>query len=261
MTGGPETMNLSTVADDGIVRTTWYSRPWGWVEIDRGRDWVRIGGVFPPARPLAALTRPFRDTSITGYWDLFVTGNNGVVYTSETRAGDTNWNRNDTNTWRAIGGFFPPGAPIAALARYPNHLDLFITGNDGVVYTSWWHEGGDWSGMNDNWRPIGGFFPPGAPIAALARYPNHLDLFITGNDGVVYTSWYHEGGDWSGIHHNWRPIGGFFPPGNPIAAVCRTPANIDLFIVGNDHKVYQSWYQEGSEWSGINSNWRPLAPP
>ena len=48
---------------------------------------------------------------------------------------------------------------IPAVVRMSNHLDLFVVGNDGRVYTSWWHEGQEWSGINDNWRAIGGFFP------------------------------------------------------------------------------------------------------
>ena len=162
------------------------------------------------------------------------------------------------DNWRPIGGFFPPGAPVAAVARTPDNLDLFITGNDGRVYTSWWFQGVDWSGINDNWRPIGGFFPPGAPVAAVARTGNNLDLFITGNDGRVYTSWWFQGVDWSGINDNWRPIGGFFPAGAPVAAVARTGTNLDLFITGNDGRVYTSWWFQGVDWSGINDNWRPI---
>jgi hypothetical protein len=48
--------------------------------------------------------------------------------------------------------------------------------------------GSDWSGINDKWRSIGGVFPVGAPVSALVRMPNHLDLFIVGHDGRVYTS-------------------------------------------------------------------------
>jgi hypothetical protein len=73
--------------------------------------------------------------------------------------------------------------------------------------------GPDWSGLNDNWRGIGGFFPPGACVTAVSRAPDHLDLFITGNDGRVYTSWWSSGSDWSGLNDNWRGIGGFFPRG------------------------------------------------
>jgi hypothetical protein len=66
----------------------------------------------------------------------------------------------------------------------------------------------DWSGLNNRWRAIGGIFPKGAPVTAVARNPDHLDLFITGNDGIVYTSWWHEGGDWSGRNNRWAQIGG-----------------------------------------------------
>jgi hypothetical protein len=50
---------------------------------------------------------------------------------------------------------------VASVARMSDQLDLFITGNNGRVYTSWWHEGRDWSRITYNWRPIGGFFPVG----------------------------------------------------------------------------------------------------
>ncbi|HEX7734635.1 MAG TPA: hypothetical protein VF458_07225 [Ktedonobacteraceae bacterium] len=100
---------------------------------------------------------------------------------------------------------------IAVVSRNPNQLDLFVTGNDGRVYTSWWNQGADWSGINNNWRAIGGIFPVAAPVSVVSRNPNQLDLFVTGNDGRVYTSWWNQGADWSGLHDSWRAIGGFFP--------------------------------------------------
>ncbi|WP_429645487.1 hypothetical protein, partial [Skermanella aerolata] len=159
------------------------------------------------------------------------------------------------DNWRSLGGMFPVGAPVTAVSRKPGQLDLFVCGNDGRVYTSWWSQGQDWSGINDNWRAIGGFFPAGAKVAAVARTPDNLDLFICGNDGRVYTSWWSQGQDWSGINDNWRSIGGVFPAGAPVAAVARTPDNLDLFICGNDGRVYTSWWFAGVDWSGINDNW------
>ncbi|MFI7696973.1 hypothetical protein ACIBQ6_48450 [Nonomuraea sp. NPDC049655] len=153
-----------------------------------------------------------------------------------------------------------PGAPVTAISKSPTSIDLFVVGNDGRVYTSWWYEGLGWSGIRDNWRSIGGFFPKGAPVTAIAKSPNSIDLFITGNDGRVYTSWWYEGSDWSGIRDNWRSIGGFFPAGIPVTAMTRDAGNLDLFIAGNDHRVYTESWQNGSEWSGIRDNWRPLAP-
>ena len=101
-----------------------------------------------------------------------------------------------------------PGRRCRVVARAPDHLDLFVIGNDGRVYTSWWHAGTDWSGINDNWRSIGGFFPPGAPVASVARHPDHLDLFIRGNDDQIWSEWWHAGSEWSGINDNWF----FVPP-------------------------------------------------
>jgi hypothetical protein len=87
---------------------------------------------------------------------------------------------------------FPAGGRLTAISRDPDQLDVFVCGNDGIVYTEWWTTGADCSGLN-GWRPIGGFFPAGAPVAVASRNPNQLDLFVLGSDGIVYTSW------WTGV--------------------------------------------------------------
>jgi hypothetical protein len=159
---------------------------------------------------------------------------------------------------RSLGGVFPMGAPVAAVSRRPNQLDLFVTGSDGKVYTSWWSPESGWSGIDNNWRPLGGVFPAGAPVTAVSRAPNQLDLFLTGNDGKVYTSWWSPESGWSGIENNWRPLGGVFPAGAPVTAVSRASNQLDLFVTGSDGKVYTSWWSPESGWSGIEKNWRPL---
>ena len=248
VTREPNHLDLFITGGDGRVYTSWWHAGTEWSGIND--NWRSIGGVFPPGAPVAAVSRE------PNHLDLFITGNDGRVYTSWWHAG-TEWSGINDN-WRPIGGYFPAGAAVAAVSREPNHLDLFITGNDGRVYTCWWHAGTEWSGINDNWRSIGGYFAAGAPVAAVAREPNHLDLFITGNDGRVYTSWWHAGTEWSGINDSWRSIGGYFPPGAQVAAVSREPNQLDLFITGNDGRVYTSWWHAGSEWSGLNDTWLVL---
>jgi hypothetical protein len=46
-------------------------------------------------------------------------------------------------------------------ARDANHLDLFITGYDGHVYTTWWHSSlPDWGSITlKAWKDLGGTFP------------------------------------------------------------------------------------------------------
>src|SRR6476659_7400527 len=48
----------------------------------------------------------------------------------------------------------PSAAPVAALSRKPDHLDLVVNGNDDRAYTSWWVNVSDWSGIKDNWMLI-----------------------------------------------------------------------------------------------------------
>jgi hypothetical protein len=38
------------------------------------------------------------------------------------------------------------GSPVTAIARYPNHLDLFVVGTDGLVYGTWWDGATGWAG-------------------------------------------------------------------------------------------------------------------
>ena len=243
-----DSIDVFITGNDGRVYTSWWYEGAAWSGAND--NWLPIGGFFPAGAPVTATSRN------AGNLDLFITGNDGRVYTSWWYEGAA-WSGANDN-WLPIGGYFPGGAPVAAVARTPDNLDLFITGNDGRVYTCWWSSGAAWSGANDNWRSIGGYFPAGAPVTAISKSPDSIDLFITGNDGRVYTSWWYAGSDWSGVNDNWRPIGGYFPAGAPIAATSRNAGNLDLFICGNDGRVYTSWWYAGADWSGVNDNWAPI---
>jgi len=40
--------------------------------------------------------------------------------------------------WRNVaGGLIKPGSPVSAVARDPNHLNVFATGSDGLTYRTW----------------------------------------------------------------------------------------------------------------------------
>ncbi|KQW06937.1 hypothetical protein [Streptomyces sp. Root369] len=243
-------LDAFVTGNDGRVYTSWWYAGSDWSGVND--NWRSIGGVFPAGAPVGAITKT--PNSI----DLFITGNDGRVYTSWWYEGQE-WSGLNDN-WRSIGGFFPANAPVTPITKSGNSIDLFITGNDGRVYTSWWYAGSEWSGLNDSWRSIGGFFPVGAPVSVTSRNAGNLDAFVAGNDGRVYTSWWYAGSDWSGVNDNWRSIGGFFPAGTPVTAITKSSNSIDLFITGNDKKVYTSWWYEGQDWSGVNDNWRPIAP-
>jgi hypothetical protein len=82
---------------------------------------------------------------------------------------------------------FSAGTPVAAVARNPNHLNLFAVGQDGGVHTAWWDINGGWQGWSG---PLQGqtLFSAGAPVAVVSLGPCQLSLFGVGNDGAVHTA-------------------------------------------------------------------------
>jgi hypothetical protein len=42
------------------------------------------------------------------------------------------------NWFNVSGGAAQLGSPISVVARRPDHLDLFVTGTDGKIYSTWW---------------------------------------------------------------------------------------------------------------------------
>jgi hypothetical protein len=163
------------------------------------------------------------------------------------------WAAAPWSPWRPIGFQFPAGNVVTAVSRNPNQIDLFAIGGNGHVYTSWWTNGSDWTGLK-GWRDIGFQFPAGNTVTAVSRNPNQIDLFAIAGNGHVYTSWWTNGGDWSGLK-GWRDIGGVFPAGAAVSAVSRNPNQIDLFVVHGDGVVYTTWWTAGADWVP----WHPVA--
>ena len=78
------------------------------------------------------------------------------------------------------------------------HLDLFMVGNDGAVQSAFfenskWQSG--WFAVTSH--PETGKAVPGQPVTAVWRdnKSDHLDLFITGTDGIVKSTFF-ENGKW-----------------------------------------------------------------
>jgi hypothetical protein len=147
--------------------------------------------------------------------------------------------------FRVSGGAAALRSPITAVARNPNHLDLFVTGTDGRIYSTWWDANGGWA----NWFNVsGGAAAPGSRVEVVSRNPNHLDLFVTGTDGRIYSTWWDANGGWA----NWFNVsGGAAALGSPITAVARNPNHLDLFVTGTDGRIYSTWWDANGGWA----NW------
>ena len=178
--------------------------------------------------------------------DLFAVGDDGQVYTAWWRAGEGSVGL-DVGS---LGGRFAPDTAIAAVSRSSENIDLFGVDNDGRVTTAWWRAGEGWAPAGAAFSPIGEFFAAGTPVSAVARAgdnstcssPRRTDrvhVMVARRRGVVAR----RSSEW------WEPIGGNFPRGAPVAAISRSPEDIDLYATQADGRITTSWWRAGDGWS------------
>ncbi len=191
-----------------------------------------------PGAPVTAVWRS-NDTHL----DLFVTGTDGAVWSTwwEAAAG---W-----QTWFLVHPEvkFHPGGQVTALWRSNDtHLDLFVTGTDGAVWSSWWEAAAGWQ----PWflvHPEVKFHPGGSVTAAWRSNDTHLDLFVTGTDGAVWSSWWESAPGWQPwflIHPEIK-----MQPGVTVSALWRSnDTHLDLFATGTDGAVWSSWWEATPGW-------------
>jgi hypothetical protein len=142
-----------------------------------------------------------------------------------------------------VADLFPQGAPVTAISRIPNHIDIFCINTSRRVCSNFAEAPFDnWAG----WFQIGSKeFPSGSRITALSCNPNRIDLFAVGFDGHIWTTWWDASSGW----HEWDPIHDITTaPGSVVAAVARSDHNLDIFVTAKDGGVYwTSW--GGMPWS------------
>jgi len=174
----PNKLDVFVVGTDGGIYTAAWDQH---VAQGKWRGWWRIvQGVAVPGSLVSVVARD------PNKLDVFVTGTDGGIYTAA-------WDQNVAQGqwrgwWRIVQGAAALGSPVSVVARDPNKLDVFVVGTDGGVYTAAWDQNvaqGQWRGW---WRILGLTAKPGAPISAVARDPNKLDVFVAGTDGQIYTA-------------------------------------------------------------------------
>ena len=156
----------------------------------------RVNGTGDPGTPPTA-----QGALISGNYpdrvDSFSVDCNGNVIHDERGADSSHslaWTPGDTVPSVAL----PGGANITTVSRTPGHVDLYGVGQDGNIYTTWRNSHFD-NNQWHTWFPItsGGKFPPGAPVAALSRQSEHIDVFAVGTDGAIWTNYWEPNGNWS----------------------------------------------------------------
>jgi hypothetical protein len=191
-------LDLFVVGRDSAVYSNFWDGASGW-----NPHWFRLGDTnfadgfkVPVKTPINSLCR------FTQHIDLFVSGFDGGVYSTfwdQSSGWFNHWFRlADTN----FGDHFtiPPGAPVTSLCRFKDHIDLFVSGRDGAIYSTFWDQSSGWF---NRWFRLadtnfGDHFtvPPGSKISAMSRFQDHIDLFVVGRDGGIYSTFWDANGGW-----------------------------------------------------------------
>jgi hypothetical protein len=237
-------LDLFVVGADGAVDSTYRDQSGGW------KPWFTIGsaGLATPGQPVTAVWRG------NDHLDLFVVGADGAVHS-------TYWEpAGSWQPWFTIGagGLAVPGQPVTALwapGASQTHLDLFVVGADGAIRSTYWEQASSWQ----PWFTIGsaGLASAGKrqPVSALwAAGAIHLDLFVTGADGAVHSTYWEPASSWQ----PWFTIGagGLAVPGQPVTAAWESNDHLDLFVVGADGAVHSTNWEPASSWR----NWFAISP-
>jgi hypothetical protein len=232
----PNHLDLFVTGTDSQIYSTYWDASSGWAG-----GWFDVpgGGAANPGSPVSAVARN------PDHLDLLVTGTDGQIYS-------TSWDA--ASSW--AGGWFDvpgglvanPGSPVTVVDRNPDHLDLFVTGTDGQIYSTSWDAASSWAG---GWFgvPGGATANLGSLVTVIARNPDHLDLFVTGTDGQIYSTYWDAAGGWSG---GWFDVPGGLAtnPGSPVTVVDRNPDHLDLFVTGVDSEIYSTSWDASSGWAG-----------
>jgi hypothetical protein len=186
--------------------------------------------------------------------DIFISDANGFIRHGSWRPGG-NW-----QTWLPVGAAhsFAPHGAVTAISRSPGHIDLYTVGTDGQVWTAGRGPGYDWWG----WVPIGNLpvqVPPGSYVGGVSRSTDHLDIFVVGSDGQVWTAAWEPDFGW---YHGWWPIpniGISAKPGTSIAAVSHATDCLDIYVVDVNGNVWEAnWDPNDVFRPGQWQNWNWL---
>jgi len=198
----PGHMDVFVVAPDGTIKSAWWEQKSGW------SGWFPIGDV--KAAPSAQVTAI---TAGDGRIDLFVVAQQGGSYV-EGGIYTASWERNDWQTWgwqpwTRVGDLIAPATSpftpqISALIPRNSHLDLFVLGSDGGLWSTFrefparkelglaasgWN-GGKWFPINA-WQPV-----RGSQVVSMLPRDGHIDLFALTGEGVIYNTWWEEQAGW-----------------------------------------------------------------
>lgn len=246
-------VDLFATDRDGVVRTTWWDKEGGY----RADGWIAIHPEMQcePGTPVAA------SWANEDHLDLFAIDRFGILQS-------TFWDDN-AGGYRAEGWFaidpsvvFAKKGHVTARHVDEDHLDLYAVDQFGAVRSIWWDS--DEGYRAEGWFTLGPQRSvPGARVTALWADSKHLDLFVTGDDGVVRSTYWdarepsgYRAGGWFDIH----PEIAISIPGAPVEALwSHDDTKLHLYMADVSGRVREAVWEHnddpGKAWSWWSSIW------
>ena len=170
-----------------------------------------------------------------------------------------NWFQGRWHGWYTLPGpQFDQLTYLASASRGSNHMEVWGIGADGMMRGIWFDNG--WKGWYD--LP-GAEFRPGAPLAAVSRYRDFMEVWAVDVHGVLRGKYFVSGEGWK-PEGTWYTLGGpRFPSGAHIAAVTRSPFDMQVFVVADDAPIHTvRWAPDAwGPWKQLGPEWFPPGTP
>lgn len=245
----PDQMDVFYIAQDGAIGSQWWNAAKGMNWSNHAAFTVSPAGVARSDSAIAAVGRT------ADHLDVFWTGSDGAIQSQW-------WDSAPGMNWSDHQAFSltPPnaagdGSGLAAISRAPDQLDVFWVGPSGAICSQWWN-----GVSGKNWADHTAFAvtPPGvarldSPVAAVARTPEHMDVFWINPDGAIASTWWDSAPGMSWGDH--QPCS-LTPPGaagdnSGLAALSRAPNQLDVFWVSPNGAIGSQWWHAGAgtSWS------------
>ena len=210
---------------------------------------------YEQRNPVAAI--PVRTTGSpavtrTGeHVDVLWAGRDGSVWSNwwDQNANHGAWNQ----PFEIAGALLAEASAAAMIGRTGEHLDAFWIGRDGSVQNNWWDSGDNNGAWNQPGQIAGPLLAEAHAITAVARTPEHADVFWIGRDGSVWSAWWDQNANDGAWNQPFEIAGPMLAEAGAIAAVTRTSQHVDLFWIGRDGSVWSAWWDENAN----DGAWNP----
>lgn len=198
-----------------------------WLHSPDGYTWtpsaaVDLGGI--------CTSNPAATSPQSGYIDVFVRGDTGVLWMAYTTDAGAHW------TWKQIGGLLYAGTGPGAYS-WAGQVGWFVTGTTQALWQQWSTNGVNPSSWQmSGWQNLGGILTS-SPAATALPGGSQIGVVVGGTNSEI---WFRSGlaaSGWGG----WTDTGGQLLSGTSPSAYNLGSSQVGWFVTGTTSNLYQQW--------------------